>query len=405
MSIQCPAHVAEDQVREFDWQRDPVRDGADPLDWYAKEFLGKPTFWSPVYGGYWVVTDPRQIREVTSTPTLFSSRNVGLGYAGFPAKLVPIQNDPPDHAKYRRLLAPYFSPRAADALEPAIRAKAIELVEGIRDKGECEFIDAVAAKLPQHIFVTHILHLPPEDVPMFLQWERDLMHHPVEDEIARQSGAEVIGYLRKIVEDRSTNPIEGDFLSELFQAEVDGERMSMEVLLGVVLLLFLAGLDTVTTALTWSFRFLAQNEGHRKQLVDNPGLIPSAVEELLRYHPLANEVRTVVEDIDFHGTKMAAGDRVLALPVLAGRGDDTLENPLEVDFTREPHPHLAFGLGVHRCLGSHLARKELSIVIEEFHRRIPDYELSGKPLAYHAGGVLGINELDLRWTPTAGTVE
>lgn len=400
MTSLCPAHVTADQVREFDWQRDPLRDGGDPMDWYTNEFLGKPTFWSPVYGGYWVVTEPAQIREVISKPELFSSRNVGLGYAGFPVKLIPLQNDPPDHTKYRRLLAPYFSPRAADELEPAIRAKAIELVEAIRDKGECEFIDAVCGQLPQHVFVKDILHLPAEEIPTFLQWEHDMMHHPRDAQDAQRAGAEVIRYLQKTVEERSKNPIEGDMLSELFQAEVDGRRMPLEDLLGVVLLLFLAGLDTVTTAMAWSFRYLAEHPGHRKQILENPELIPSAVEELLRYHAFANEVRTVVDDFDFHGTKMAAGDRVLAIPSLVGRGDETLDNPKDVDFLRQPAPHPAFGLGPHRCLGSHLARKEMQILMEEFHRRIPDYELTGEPLTYHAGGNIGIDALKLRWTPT-----
>lgn len=398
MSIdQCPMHVKPEQVREFDFQRDPVKLGIDPLDWLVGEFRGKEPFWSPAYGGFWVLTDPAQIREAYGTPALFSSINVGLGYTPFPVTLKPIQIDPPDHAKYRRLLAPWFSPRSADALEDNIRAEAIRLIDEIVDLEECDVIDLVAGKLPQHIFVTNILHLPVEDVPMFLRWEHDLMRHPKEPEQAQAAGAGVISYLRKTVEERRVNPLDNDLLSTLAQSEVDGELIPQQDLLGIVMLLFLAGLDTVTAALGWEFHFLATNPDHRRQIVESPELIPTAVEELLRFFTNVYPVRTVAEDIEFYGVKMAKGDRVLPLAVLAGRDDAEYQDADSVDFTRSSNSHGAFGLGPHRCLGSHLARKELNIVLEEFHKRIPDYELTEDKIQYHSGGVVGMDAVTIRW--------
>jgi cytochrome P450 len=164
-------------------------------------------------------------------------------------------------------------------------------------------------------------------------------------------------------------------------------------------LLFLAGLDTVTSALSFSFHFLATHAEHRHQLMENPALIPSAVEELLRYHSFVSSVRTATRDVEFHGIELREGDRILPASVLAARDPEEFERPDQMVFDRSANRHMAFGAGPHRCLGAHLARLEMRVAIEEFHRRVRDYELlPGGRVLFHAAGTMGMDALSLRWT-------
>jgi cytochrome P450 len=164
---------------------------------------------------------------------------------------------------------------------------------------------------------------------------------------------------------------------------------------------FVAGLDTVTAALAFAFRFLAENPAHRQQLLDEPDVIPGAVEELLRVFSFINMGRTVTHDVDFAGVQMKSGDRLLASTTFASMDPDEFDAPLVVDFRHRANRHLAFGAGPHRCAGSHLAREELRTAITEFHRRAPHYEVvRANEIRMHGGGAMGIDRLDLLWPPT-----
>jgi cytochrome P450 len=181
--------------------------------------------------------------------------------------------------------------------------------------------------------------------------------------------------------------------------EVDGERLTQDEAYAFTYLLFMAGLDTVTNSLGFTWMFLAQHPGHRRQIVEDPRIIPDAVEELLRYYSFVGITnRTVSRDLEFAGVAMRGGDRIMLPTSAAGRDDEQFPDAQVVDFGREPNRHLAFAAGPHRCLGSHLARAELRIALAEWHRRIPEYRIAGTGVTYHGGALGGPTALSLEWS-------
>ncbi|MFC4944299.1 cytochrome P450 [Pseudonocardia sp. GCM10023141] len=395
----CPAHVPPSSVHVFDYQADP-RATPTPFDAYMA-LRDHSNFWSPVSGGFFVLTDAASIRDAYQDGVVFSSRTTGLNYTTFAAKMIPLQLDPPVHALYRRLLASAFSPAAANRLVPAIHQICADLLPRFASRGSADVIAEFAGPLPRIIFLQHLLKLPLEEMGTFLAWA-DGMLRQEDPALTKRSGDALWAYLRELIPARRRNPVEGDVLSEIIAGTVDGRAVTTDEAINIASLLFIAGLDTVTTALAFSLHFLAGHPQHRRQLVENPLLVESAVEELLRVHAFVNPVRTCTKDMEFHGLTLRAGDRVLLPAALAGRDDREFADAAEVRFDRASNRHLAFGAGPHRCLGSHLARKQLQIALTAFHEVLPEYELDESlPITFHAGGVMGMDRVPLRWTAPA----
>ena len=395
----CPAHVSQDQFRHFDYIAD-VESAPTPFDGYL-QFRGERPFWSDVSGGFWVLTDAATIRDCFQQPEIFSNRNIGLGYTEQSRKMIPEQLDPPEHGKYRKLLSPFFTPASARRLQDGIRAVCRAEMDKFVDRGHCDFVEEFAGRFPQIVFIQYIMNFPVEEMETFLGWENDIMRHPVEESKAKASAQELWSYLTETIQNRTRDPLDDDMLSELAQAEVDGRPITLDELLDIAWLLFAAGLDTVTQALSFSFYYLARSAELRDKIVADPQIIPMAVEELLRYCSFVNPIRTATRDIEFHGASMKAGDRIVPSAALAARDPAEFDHPDTIIFERPIKRHMAFGAGVHRCLGSHLARLELQTAFEEIHRRMPDYELQpGVDVRFHGAGVMGADNLPLRWTPT-----
>jgi len=394
-SASCPAHIPDSRVHEFDYQADP-RATPTPFDAYL-QLAGRENFWSPVSGGFWVLTDAASIRDAYQDGVTFSSATTGLNYTKFASKMIPLQLDPPEHAIYRRLLAGAFSPAAATRLSPAIEQICAELIPRFADRGHGDAIADFAGPLPRIVFLQHLLMLPLSEMDTFLTWA-DGMLRQEDPALTKRSGDALWSYLRNLIPQRIKHPVEGDVLSEVINGTVDGRPVTEDEVINIASLLFIAGLDTVTTALAFSLKFLAEHPDHRKQLVANPALMDSAIEELLRFHAFVNPVRTCTKDINFHGVPLRTGDRVLLPATLAGRDDHEFADAKSVNLGRGSNRHLAFGAGPHRCLGSHLARLELRIALTEFHKAIPDYEPDpAAEITFHAGGVMGMDKLPLRW--------
>jgi cytochrome P450 len=392
-----PTNVPVDRYRVFDYTSDPLK-AATPFDAYL-EFRGDPAFWSPVAGGFWVLTDASSIRDCFQDPATFSNRNIGLGYTDYSRKMIPEQLDPPEHGKYRRLLAPFFTPGAVGRLEADAREICVSLLDEILPQGQCDFVEEFAGRYPQIVFLRHVLNLPLADMDTFLGWEHNIMRHPRDPESAETSSKELWDYLRETIADRLARPTEGDLLSELLAGSVDDRPVTEDEVLDMAWLLFLAGLDTVTSALSFSFHYLATHPEHRSQLIENPSLIPPAIEEFLRYHSFVSSVRTATRDVEFHGIELREGDRILPASVLAARDPEEFDRPDEMIFDRPANRHMAFGAGPHRCLGAHLARLEMKVAIEEFHRRMPEYQLlPGGPVVFHAAGTMGMDALPVCWS-------
>ena len=319
---------------------------------------------------------------------------------GVERPLIPLQIDPPEHRKYRRLLDPLFAPRQMARLEPQISAQVNELIDTFVDRGHCDFTNEFAIPLPSTIFL-RLFGLPLSELPQLLQFnERTQRPDGVtaaDHLAARQANAQdVYRYFEAVIADRRRQAPRDDLLSKLLTADVDGERLSDDDVVDISFLMILAGLDTITDTLTCSFKFLAQHPAHRRQIVDDPSIIPAAVEELLRWEtPVMSIIRVAHADAEIEGCPVHQGDVVLACLGSANTDESEFENAGEVEFDRDPNRHIAFGGGIHRCLGSHLARQELRVALREWHRRIPDYQLPDGFVPAYSDGLRSVRNLAL----------
>jgi cytochrome P450 len=335
-------------------------------------------------------------------------RSPGVFSSGFDAvrigqvrPLIPLQIDPPDHHAYRKLLDPLFSPRRVAALEPRVRELARSLIDAVVDDGGCNFNAAFAEPFPSTVFL-ELLGLPVSRAPEFIAFKDGIIRPPARtaeerEQMVAETGRRIYAVLEEVVDARAREPHD-DFISGFLTSEVDGRRLSREDVIDICYLFFLAGLDTVAASLDCMLAFLARHPHHRRQIVDEPGLIPNAVEELLRWEtPVPGVVRLATQDTEMSGCPIAAGAQVVMLLASANTDERAWERADEVDFTREVVKHLSFGGGVHRCLGSHLARLELRVALEEWHARIPDYELAPGTVLQYSPGLRQIEHLPLVW--------
>jgi cytochrome P450 len=371
-----------------------------------------PVAWSNNHGGHWIVSRYEDIHEVNRCPEIFSNNPVGIPpNLGQDAPLIPLEVDPPEHTSYRQILTPLFSPARMNALEPKIRALVTDLIDGFAARGECEFIEEFARPLPSQVFLG-LMGWPLEDAPRLLKWTYDIIEgkpggtDEESNEVRTAAGMEVYTYFAELLDNAYENPGD-DIISQLTRSRFNGEReLSQFEVLNIVFIVMLGGLHTVTGTLGNSLIHLAEHPDQRDRLVANPALIPSAVEELLRWESIVAPARRVTTPVTINGVDMEPGDRVLLPLGSAGRDPEEFPDADEVILDRMPNRHLAFGSGPHRCLGSHLARIELKVALEELHRRLPDYELvPGEQPILRLHQVKGVHRLKLRFTPEGGGAE
>ncbi|GAA3527054.1 cytochrome P450 [Amycolatopsis ultiminotia] len=352
-------------------------------------------------GGYWIFTDQETILDGLQQPDLWSSSVIVPTESNPAYRWIPAMLDPPQHTKWRRLLGGYLSPGRTKAMRSGQHRLARRLVEDLRAKGECDFVTEFARIFPSTIFLG-IMGMPPEKLPEFLEWEDMILHQDDTqdpDGAIRMAGMKAVQqYFAELIAERRANPEPDatDIVSAAVQWSIDGVPVTDADVLNCLLLLFMAGLDTVASQSSYAMLHLATHPADRKRVVDDPALIPHAVEELLRTYPIVQTARKATRDADFHGCPVKEGDMAAFPLAAAGRDVAAYPNARTVDLDRTTTRHLSFGAGPHRCLGSHLARQELAIVLEEWHRLIPGYELGGSPVE-HAGGVWGLDSLPLRW--------
>jgi cytochrome P450 len=356
------------------------------------EFAGMPGATISRYEDVW---------QALRHPEVFTSASGTVGVGEQP--LIPLELDPPLHTSYRRLLNPRFVPREIERLEPDIRSAVRALIDDFAPRGSCDLHEELATPLPSGIFLA-LMGLPMSDLPQFLQWRDDTMRPDVEPgdfegaaRIRQQTAHNISEYFREAIVGVREQP-EDTLLSMLVHATIDGEPIGEAELLGTAHLLLLGGLDTVTASLDCMVHFLATHPDHRQQLVDEPSLIPAAVEELLRWlTPVMVIPRAAACDVEVAGVQLHAGDKVTL--VLGAANGDEAEFDDVVDFRREPNRHVAFGGGHHLCLGAHLARLELRVALEELHARIPDYRLADGADVHFSPGIRQATELPLVFTP------
>jgi cytochrome P450 len=325
-----------------------------------------------------VATTTEAVEAVLRQPNLFSS-NPSAGYFGSESGAIPLQVDPPDHVAYRRLLDPLFAPKKMEAHEASVALLSNHLIDDFIERGQCDFMADFAVPLPSTIFLT-LMGLSLDDLNDFLAAKEGMIRPEGNDEAERRANQEktsawIFAYFSNAIDERAKD-LQDDLLSWMVGLETEG-RITRDETLNICLLLLAAGLDTITDTLGCAYYFLAQNPAHQRQLKDDPTLIAAAVEELLRHDtPVPSVSRIAMEDTLVAGCPVKAGQRVRVLLCQSNTDPAIYERPDEVDFHREGNRHIAFGAGVHRCLGSHLARLELRVAMREWHRRIPSYQMA-----------------------------
>jgi cytochrome P450 len=351
-----------------------------------------------VFGGYSAnVSRYEDVMWALRHPEVFSSKDVVN--IGNDMPLIPLSVDPPDHRKYRRLLDPEFSPTKMTALEDESRALVNRIIDEFVGRGECEFHEDFATPLPSTIFLA-LVGLPQTDLPQFLQWRDDTIRpdatHPEEaQQIREAAGHAITAYFETALEEKRRNP-DDRLLSRIVTGEVDGRPLTQAELLGTCHLLLLGGLDTVTATLDCMIAYLAQHPERRRAVVADPELMNAAIEELLRHQtPVMMVPRILAQDVELGGVCLAAGDGATLLLGAANVDEAEFDDPDEVRLDRGTNRHLAFGGGPHRCLGSHLARMELRVAMEEFHKRIPEYQLADGAEIHFSPGIRQADNLPL----------
>jgi cytochrome P450 len=346
---------------------------------------------------FWLATRMADMRDVYQDPSIFSNHHGGLHLPDPEFMWIPEMLDPPLHTTWRQLLGGLFSPGAVSKLEPRVRGRFLEILDDIAEKGECEFVQDVALVYPNVIFM-ELMGLPVEDAPQFQIWETEILHlPPTELERSMAAMGEVNNYFADLIAQRRKNP-RNDIVSVSMTWKIDGKPVSDEDLLSLYLLLFMAGLDTVAMQLSYSFMHLATHDDDRQRIATDPSLIPGAIEEFVRYYSFVTPARKVLRDTTVAGCPIKAGQAIWLPLVAANRDPEEFPDADKVIIDRQENRHIGFGAGPHRCLGAHLARQELNIALEEWHKRIPNYRLKpGVEIREHGSGQIGLNNLSLVW--------
>ena len=374
---------------------------ADPFPIWSALRATCPVAHTDRYGGMWLPTRHDDVAAIAYDTDTFTSRSVivtdyrppDLSPRGIAP---PISSDPPFHQGARRVLLPAFAPQAIAKLEPITRAYCEELVDGLRDR---DVVDA-AAEYSQHIpvrVIAHMLGFPEEDADRFRGFVNHVIEDvtlPMEQRIAGMS--DLFGYLREQIDDHLANPRD-DLTTFLLGAEMNGEPLEISHVGGTIALLLLAGIDTTWSAIGASLWHLARCDDDRRRLVDEPELLPIAMEELLRAYAPVTMARLVKRHVEWNGCPMKADEWILLSFPAANRDPETFDRADEVVIDREDNRHAAFGLGIHRCAGSHLARMELRVALEVWLAAFPEFHLADPDAVTWSGGqVRGPRTLPIR---------
>jgi cytochrome P450 len=343
------------------------------------------------------------VDEVLRHPEVFSSNTEAVDLKTR-RPLIPLQTDPPDQRKYRKILDPLFAPKRMQALTEPIEQLVNQLIDGFIDEDEIDFTAQFSLPFPSQVFLT-MFGLPMEELPRFLKMKDGIIRpnhvvghdlgHPETDAHQQKTADSIYEYFETLLDERASVRRD-DLLSQFLEAEVDGDRLSREDIVDICFLFLIAGLDTVSASLDCFFGFLAGHPDERRQLVANPDSIPNAVEELLRWEtPVMGAARVATCPFRLADVEVTPGEQVMVLLGAANVDAHELGDAATVRWDRDVNRHLAFGGGVHRCLGSHLARVELRVALREWHRRIPDYRVKPDVLLDYTPGIRALDHFPM----------
>jgi cholest-4-en-3-one 26-monooxygenase len=360
--------------------------------------------------GFWSVHRYADVVKVNRDNLTFSSARRGALIHELDAdsleqqRLMMLNMDPPMHTRYRKLVNRGFTPRMLGMLEERIRQQAIGIVEGVAEKGSCDFVTEVAAELPLQV-IAEIMGVPHEDRHMVFDWSNRMIgaedpeYQAKEREAAFAASMELYAYANSLAAERRAHPGD-DIISVLLQSEVDGERLSELEFDLFFLLLAVAGNETTRNLISHAMLALIEHPDERQLLFDDPSLLPGAVEEMLRWGtPVMHFRRTATKDTEVGGQAVAEGDKVVIWYISANRDEDHFDDPYTFDVERAPNEHVAFGGGgPHFCLGANLARMEIRLMFQELLPRLPDMQLAGPVERLRSNFINGIKHMPVAYS-------
>jgi cytochrome P450 len=406
-----PAHVPKDRVVDLSFAMGGIpNDLVDPYEPCA--WLNGPDVPRLIYNarlgglgaavgsgntGTWVVTRYEDIDRVYTDNEYFSNKGTAefqrLIGETFPS--IPLAIDPPDHAKYRKFLTPYFSPaRISRVIEPTIRAIVLEMIDAIADKGEVDMAWDFGRVYPVRVFMG-LMGFPKEMFETFLDWEWNILHSGSLEKM-QWALRSVLTFLRGFIAEKEKNPDEY-VTSAIVHGRIEGHALTEDEKIGMVWFLWLGGLDTVAATISQMYRRMALQPEIQRQVRGNPELINGAVEEFLRTQPILSSARIAKKDFEWHGVQIKAGDRISCLNPSGNFDPAQFDHPREFDPTRKLNRHFTFVGGVHSCLGAHLARREMRVLLEEWFKRIPEFRMKPGADSSVFPGLLSIRHLPLVW--------
>jgi cholest-4-en-3-one 26-monooxygenase len=359
--------------------------------------------------GYWAITRYQDIVAISKDPGRFSSHRGGTNIQDYPPEdlstiqLLMVNMDPPQHAQFRKLARTGFTPRMVSLLEPRIRASANQILDRLEGKQEVDFVTAIAAELPLQV-IAELMGIPLDDRHKVFDWSNRLIGFDDPEfqtslEDARVAAFEMWTYANELGLQRKDRQGE-DLVTVLVNAEVDGHRLSEMEFDAFFLLLAVAGNETTRNLISGAMLALIEHPAERARLIADPSLMPSAVEEMLRWvTPVIYFRRTATRDTEVRGQLIREGEKVAMYYSSANRDEEIFPDSSRFDVGRTPNEHLAFGVGEHFCLGASLARLEIRVMFEELLRRFPAIELAGKVRRLRSNFINGYKEIPVRLQP------
>ncbi len=348
----------------------------------------------------WVCTRDSVIRDGYALgPEYFSNAILFPYHPTAPRRLGLVEMDPPIHTSLRKAMSPLFSPRVVESQREGMHEIARSVIDEFIADGQCEFVSQFAKRYVAKIFLQY-LGVPMSELDIMLQWGYDAVHLTSEDDpdgSRRAAAMNSVGTLMVGIADERRMTPKDDLITEMVRV-ADEVQLSDEDFAGTLRLLFFGGLDTTAGSLSFAARHFAEHPADRAAVRADKQAVLNATEEVLRAFGILNATKLVIKDAELGGCPMKVGDRVVFATSSSGRDEAVFPDANEFRLDRESYRHIAFGLGPHRCIGGHFARAELQVFLEEWHRAIPEYEVSNPDeIVNHGGIVMGIDHLPLRW--------
>jgi cholest-4-en-3-one 26-monooxygenase len=363
------------------------------------------------YGpGFWALTKYDDVVKVSLDSATFSSWLGGTNIPDLPeeglnfTRMIMLNMDPPKHTKYRRLVSKGFTPKIVLAMEPHIRKTANQIIDRVAERGECDFVTDIAAELPLQV-ILELMGVPVEDRHKVFDWSNRLIgfddpEYQTSPEDGQAAATDMFMYANQLAVDRKGRPRD-DVISTLMRAELDGEALTEGEFDAFFVLLSVAGNETTRNLISGGMLALLERPAQRDRVLAERSLIPTAVEEMLRWvTPVIYFRRTVTQDTEIRGQKIREGEKVVMYYGSANRDEDVFPNGDVFDVSRDPNPHVTFGPGgSHFCLGASLARLEIRVMFEELFRRLPDIEPAGPVRRLRSNFIAGIKQMPVRFSP------